>query len=69
MTPGGIVADDLVDDILKVQCELLHCQVLALVTDVRELGVGSANHPTDTGSPMAYTVATYLHVCPLSHGP
>lgn len=30
MAPSGIMADDFIDDILKVQCELLHCQVLTL---------------------------------------
>lgn len=63
------MADNLIDDILEVQCELLHCQVLALGTDGRELGVGGVNHSTDPGSPMACTMATHLHICPLSHGP
>lgn len=63
------MADDLVDDILEVQCELLHCEVLALGTDGRELAVGDANHPIDLGSPTTCTRATHLHICPLSHGP
>ena len=32
VTPSGVVADHLVDDILEVQCELLDCQVLTLWT-------------------------------------
>jgi hypothetical protein len=39
VTPSGIMADDLIDDILEVQGKLLHCQVLALGIDGRELGV------------------------------
>lgn len=69
VTPGGIMADDLIDDILKVQCELFHCQVLALGTDGRELGVGAANHPLHPRSPRTCIRATHLHICSLSHGP
>lgn len=30
VAPGGVMADDLIDDVLEVQCELLHRQILAL---------------------------------------
>lgn len=67
VTPSGIVADNLIDDILEVQCKLLHCQVLALGRNGRELRVVPTT--PDPGSPAACIIATHLHVCPLSHGP
>lgn len=56
MAPGGIVADDLIDDILEVQCELLHRQVLALWAGGGGAGEGLCQPPPQQapwGCPLA----------------
>lgn len=72
MAPCRVVADDFIDDILKVQRELLHCQVLTLWT-----AGGGAGGPVPTATPAGSqglpfglpAASTDLDRGPLPHGP
>lgn len=69
VAPGGIMADDLIDDILEVQCELLYRQVLALGMEGGRKGRGNGTncpYPSTTSRDLPYT---HLDRCPLAHGP
>lgn len=74
MAPGSIVADDLIDDILEVQCELLHSQVLTLLgrrQRGRERTVPTTTRAGSAGLPLGLpaTTGTNLYRGPLPHGP
>lgn len=70
MTPSGIMADHLVDDILEVQCELLDCQVLTLWTraggELRSPPSQEVPQELPLGLP---TTHTHLDGGLLTHGP
>lgn len=55
MTPGGVMTDDLIDDVLEVQCELFHRQVLTLVTAKGPRSQCSPPGPLSTQAPATWT--------------
>lgn len=68
MTPCGIMADDFIDDIFKIQCELFHCQVLTLWA-AKGWGGDCVTPAGSLGLPLVLSAtSTYLNSSLLPHG-